>query len=147
MRRVAKRFLDRVLNFIGFEAEPEEEMDFAEEPETGPQARKQRGAVLSLHTPRQMRVVVAEPRAYEEVQGIAENLKNGRPVIVNLEQADGELARRVVDFLSGATFALNGNMQKVGHGIFLFVPRHVDITNELKEQQHRERGLLSRVRP
>ncbi|MEW6274668.1 MAG: cell division protein SepF [Bacillota bacterium] len=145
---MAKRFVDKVLGFIGFEEEPleedEREKEDREEDETAAQSRR-KGQVLSLHAQRQVRVVVAEPKVFEDVQGIADHLKNRRPVIVNLEQADAELARRVVDFISGATYGLNGNMQKVGNGIFLFVPSNVDIASELKNQA-RDRELFSWMR-
>jgi len=144
---MARRFVDKVLGFIGFEEEPleeeEQEKDRDEDEVNAPAKRK--GQVLSLHAQRQVRVVVVEPRDFEEVQGIADHLKNRRSVIVNLEQAQAELARRVVDFVSGATYGLNGNMQKVGNGIFLFVPSNVDISSELKNQA-RDRELFSWMR-
>ncbi|MDQ0286943.1 cell division inhibitor SepF [Desulfofundulus luciae] len=136
---MAKKLVDKVLGFMGFEEEPPEEEEkerFREErfrdEETVPQV-KRKGQVFSLHTQRQVRVIVAEPRAFEDVQSIAEHLKNRRPVVVNLERAESELARRVVDFVSGATYALNGSMQKVGNGIFLFVPSNMDIAGDIKE--------------
>ncbi len=136
---MTKRFVDKVLGFIGFEEEPleddEQEKDerYRDEDEIVSHSRR-KGQVLSIHSQRQVRVVVAEPRVFEDVQGIADHLKNRRPVIVNLEQADSELARRVVDFISGTTYGLNGSMQKVGNGIFLFVPSNVGIASELKNQ-------------
>ncbi|RYD06353.1 hypothetical protein N752_05520 [Desulforamulus aquiferis] len=74
--------------------------------------------------------MVCDPASFEEAQGIADNLKNRRAVIINLEKAEQGQARRIVDFISGTTFALGGNMQKVGQGIFLFVPSSIDIANE-----------------
>jgi len=139
--------MDRVLGIIGFE---EEHMDddekmrdnrLREEDDFVP-ASKRKGQVLNLHAQRQMKVVVSEPRVFEDVQGLAENLKNRRPVIVNLEKAEPELAKRVVDFISGATYALNGTLQKVGSGIFLVVPSNMDISSELGDQL-KERGLFS----
>lgn len=135
---MAKKLVDKVLGFMGFEEEPAGEEERLQEEryrdeDAGIVQSRRKGQVLSLHAQRQVRVVVVEPRTFEDVQGIAEHLKNRRPVIVNLEQADGELARRVVDFVSGATCGLNGSMQKVGNGIFLFVPSNIDIASELKE--------------
>ncbi|KJS02856.1 MAG: cell division protein SepF [Peptococcaceae bacterium BRH_c4a] len=139
--------MDRVLGIIGFE---EEHMDddekmrdnrFREEDDLVP-ASKRKGQVLNLHAQRQMKVVVSEPRVFEDVQGLAENLKSRRPVIVNLEKAEPELAKRVVDFISGATYALNGTLQKVGSGIFLVVPSNMDISSELGDQL-KDRGLFS----
>ncbi|AEG14768.1 Cell division protein sepF [Desulfofundulus kuznetsovii DSM 6115] len=139
---MAKKLVDKVLGFMGFEEEPleEEEKERFREEDSVPQV-KRKGQVFSLHTQRQVRVIVAEPRAFEDVQSIAEHLKNRRPVVVNLERAESELARRVVDFVSGATYALNGNMQKVGNGIFLFVPSNMDIAGDIKE--YGERGIFS----
>lgn len=141
-----KKFVDRMLSFIGFdeEADPEPERE-AEPVETVAENSwlKKKSNVVSLHTQRQVKVVVAEPRTFEEVQEIADNLKNRRPVIVNLEHVDGDLARRIVDFVSGATYGVNGSMQKVGGGIFLFVPSNVDIAGDAQDV---ERGLFSWIR-
>ncbi|MEG6616459.1 cell division protein SepF [Peptococcaceae bacterium 1198_IL3148] len=137
--------MDKMMGFMGLDEEGYEdeklEQDTAlEEPkELG---RRKGGTVVSLHTQRQVQVVLAEPSSYDEVQNIADNLKNRRSVIVNLEKTDPELSRRVIDFMSGTTYALNGNMQKVGQGIFLFAPNNVDITNELKEQA-KEKSIFS----
>lgn len=144
---MSRKLMDRVLGIIGFE---EEHMDddekmrdnrLREEDDLVP-ASKRKGQVLNLHAQRQMKVVVSEPRVFEDVQGLAENLKNRRPVIINLEKAEPELAKRVVDFISGATYALNGTLQKVGSGIFLVVPSNMDISSELGDQL-KERGLFS----
>lgn len=137
---MAKKLMDKVLGFIGFEEEPEEEP--VETLAEGPLVKK-KNTVVSLHAQRQVKVVVAEPRTFEEVQEIVDNLKNRRPVIVNLERVDGDLARRIVDFVSGATYGLNGSMQKVGGGIFLFVPSNIDIAGETQDV---ERGLFSWIR-
>ncbi len=146
-----RKLMDRVLGMIGFEDESADDDEKARESsklrdeEEAAQLGRRKGQVLNLHAQRQLKVVVSEPRAYEDVQSLADNLKNRRPVIVNLEKADPELARRVVDFVSGATYALNGSLQKVGSGIFLFVPSNMDISGEVGEQL-RERGLLSWMR-
>jgi len=151
---LAVKLVDKVLGFMGFEEEDgdlEDKQNQEEvQEEQGWQRKRERdkekGAVISLqHAQRQVRVVVVEPRAFEEVKEITDNLKNRRPVIVNLEQADAELARRVVDFVMGATYALSGSQQKVGNGVFLFVPANMDIANELKEG-NREKGIFSWVR-
>jgi cell division inhibitor SepF len=151
---MAVKLVDKVLGFMGFEEEDsdlEEKQNHEEvQEEQGWQRKRERdkdkGAVISLqHAQRQVRVVVVEPRSFEEVKEITDNLKNRRPVIVNLEQADAELARRVVDFVMGATYALSGSQQKVGNGVFLFVPANMDIASELKEN-NREKGIFSWVR-
>jgi len=91
--------------------------------------------VVSFPTPRgapgagrSLQVLVVTPTGFEEVQSIAENLKAWRPVIVNLERCDREVARRVVDFLSGTVFALDGTTERVGHQIFFFAPANVEVS-------------------
>lgn len=144
---MAKKLMDKVLGMIGFEEEIVEEEEktrenrfFQEEEAVSPVKRK--GQVLNLHAQKQLKVVVAEPKVFEDVQGLADNLKNRRPVIVNLERAEPELAKRVVDFISGATYALNGSLQKVGSGIFLFVPSNMDISSETMGDL-KEKGLFA----
>jgi len=94
-------------------------------------SKKKPAPVVSIHTQKQVRVMVVEPVSFEEAQGIAEHLKARKSVILNLERTDVHLSQRIVDFISGTTYALGGNMQKVGNGIFLFVPNNVDISGEL----------------
>lgn len=134
---MSKRLVDKVLGFIGFEDEPYEDRVQAEPQDA--LLRGKKGAVVSLHTQRQMRVMVSEPRSFDDAQEIADHLRNRRPVIVNLERVETELARRVVDFVSGAAYALSGSVQKVGGGIFLFAPNNVDISKEGKDS---EKGIF-----
>jgi len=94
-------------------------------------SKKKPASVVSIHTQKQVRVIVVEPVSFEEAQGIAEHLKARKSVILNLEKTSESLCQRIVDFISGTTYALGGNMQKVGNGIFLFVPNNVDISGEL----------------
>jgi cell division inhibitor SepF len=101
------------------------------QPSASPTATAAGSPVLSIHTQKQVRVVVVEPKSFDESQNIAEHLKSHRTVVLNLEKTDSVLAQRIVDFVSGTTYALNGNMQKVGKAIFLFVPNNVDISGDL----------------
>ncbi len=143
---MAKKLMDKFLGIIGFEEELAEEDERYQDPKIREEedifpASKKKGQVLNLHAQRQLKVVVAEPKVFEDVQNLADNLKNRRPVIINLEKADTELARRIVDFISGAIYALNGNFQKVGNNIFLVVPSNMDIQSEIGEHL-KDRGLF-----
>ncbi len=140
------KFMDKVIGIMGFgEEEPETDFNGEEEKEEVSREEVRTGRrsaqVVSIHSQKQMRVVVLEPKSFEDSQGIADQLKNRRPVIVNLENAEKNLAKRVVDFISGTTYALNGNMQKVGNGIFLFVPNNVDISGEMRDDL-RDKGIF-----
>lgn len=76
---------------------------------------------------RTSRINVYQPVLYEEVQEIADQLKNGRAVLINLEHADRDNGGKIVNFLSGVTYALNGDMHRVGQGILLFTPEQIDV--------------------
>lgn len=129
------KMMDKFLGIIGFDDTEEQQEKTTAVEQAESQHNKRKGAqVVSLHSGRQLRVVVCEPGSFEEAQGIADNLKNRRAVIINLEKAGQDQARRIVDFISGTTFALGGSMQKVGQGIFLFVPSSIDISNEITRE-------------
>ena len=73
------------------------------------------------------RLVLIEPKSFEECPKLVDCLKGRRPVIINLEKLETEVARKIFDFMSGATYALSGNVQKVANNIFIFAPENVDI--------------------
>ncbi|MEG1930082.1 MAG: cell division protein SepF [Anaerovorax sp.] len=75
----------------------------------------------------QFKLVVTEPKSFEECPRLVDSLKSRKPVIINLEKMDSDVARKIFDFLSGATYALNGNVQKVANNIFIFAPDNVDV--------------------
>jgi cell division inhibitor SepF len=78
-----------------------------------------RAPIFRLHNPRAMEIVVLEPGQYDEAQSAADYLKTQRPIVLNLRHANKDLGRRVVDFLSGVAYALDGHMHRVGDEIFL----------------------------
>ncbi|MGQ9845110.1 MAG: cell division protein SepF [Caldisericia bacterium] len=113
-------FLDSLKKFFGFEEEIKEITDEEEEN-------------LIVTDTGKVNVVVIEPKAYDEAQEIIDNLKEGRPVVINFEDTDRELARRIIDFLSGGAYALDGTTEKISNYVFLFVPKGVEITKETKK--------------
>lgn len=124
----------RVMHFLGLS--DDEELPVADEagfePEVDPPGSR-RGTVVNLHTQKQVRVILGEPASYDDTQMIADHLKAHRSVIVNLHRAPYDQALRIVDFLSGCVYALGGNMQKLGHNIFLCAPDNVDIQGTISE--------------
>ena len=80
-----------------------------------------------------MEVCVIKPSAVDEAREITETLLSGRTVILNLEGLDLEIAQRIIDFTSGATFAISGNLQKISNFIFLVTPTNVDISGDLTD--------------
>lgn len=75
-------------------------------------------------------VMVLEPNSFEESLDIVEHLRENRSVILNLHLLDTNASQRVVDFLSGATHAIDGHQQRIGDGVFIFTPCNVNITSE-----------------
>lgn len=77
------------------------------------------------------KVILIEPRVYAEAQDIAEHLKNKRATIVNLQRIERDQGMRIIDFLSGTVYALGGDIQRVGHDIFLCTPDNVEVSGEI----------------
>lgn len=86
-------------------------------------------------------VVVIEPRAFEEALEIIEHLRSKKSVILNLHLLDTAQSQRVVDFLSGATHAIDGNQQRIGDGVFIFTPNNVSIRSESDKSSGLEDGF------
>lgn len=85
--------------------------------------------VVNLPTmQKQMKVMVVEPFSFDDAQHVADYLKNRKPVVINFENSEKEVAKRMIDFISGTTYALGGTIQKVGSNIFLCAPNNVDVT-------------------
>lgn len=80
-----------------------------------------------------MEVCVVKPTSVEDSREITETLLDGRTVILNLEGLDLEVAQRIIDFTSGATYAISGNLQKISNYIFLVTPTNVDISGDLQD--------------
>ena len=98
------------------------------------QGQKPQEQRKTFQTSNTFRMVVIEPKGFEECPKLVDNLKGRRPVIINLEKIETETARKIFDFLSGATYALNGNVQKVAANIFIFAPESVDIAANQEER-------------
>ena len=77
------------------------------------------------------KMILLEPRAYSESQQIADHLKKRNTVVVNLKRVTPEQAKRIVDFLSGTIYAISGDLQKIGGGIFLCTPNNVSVQGKI----------------
>jgi len=83
---------------------------------------------------RMTRVSVLEPSSFNDAQDLADRFKRQQPVILNLQNVDGDLSRRMVDFCSGLTYALDGNIQSVANRVFLLTPRDVEVSAEERKR-------------
>ena len=91
--------------------------------------------IVNLHASTHMKVVIVEPRKYDEVTTIADHLKQKRAVIVNLENLIDATARKsIFDFMNGAVYVLDGTIQKVSKAIFILAPNNVDIDASIKKE-------------
>jgi cell division inhibitor SepF len=131
-----------------FGLEEEEEVVERGEPreEFVPQAdsRRNKGQIVGLATAKQpSKMILSEPRTFDDAQEIADHLKARRPVLVNLQRVRQELAVRMVDFLSGTVYALNGSISKVGPGIFICTPDNVEIVGTITEMLEGESDFRS----
>ncbi len=91
---------------------------------------RRRPVVEALPAPSSVRVHLVVPRSFNDAQQIADKFKQGIPVILNLQGSDQELAKRLIDFGSGLTYALDGGMQRVADKVFLLTPRNVEVSAE-----------------
>ncbi len=80
------------------------------------------------------KMILLEPRAYSESQQIADHLKKRNTVVVNLKRVTSDQAKRIVDFLSGTIYAIGGNLQKIGGGIFLCTPNNINVQGKITEE-------------
>ena len=117
--------------------EIEEEVDITEDLSggVGAIAQPKSNKIVNIHTAGQMKVVIVEPKKYEEVTSIADQLRQRRAVIVNLENLDDAVTRKsIFDFMNGAVYVLDGSIQKVSKAIFILAPNNVDIDANMKKE-------------
>lgn len=89
------------------------------------------------------KMVITQPESFDESGVIGDYLKGQKSVIVNLENVSKEDARRIIDFMSGATFMVDGTIQKVSSLIYLFTPRNVEIQNDVEQSQYKQKASFS----
>lgn len=136
---MARTFFNKLLDYIGLEETEIDEdlMDeevYAEDSSKAEQDNivninraRQQGKVVSMPSSVQMKMIVYQPVSYEDTQNIIDNLKSRKPVIVNMEELEIECAQRILDFMAGAIYALNGTIHKISRGIFVVAPSNIDV--------------------
>ena len=85
------------------------------------------------------KMILVEPRAYSESQQIADYLKNRNSVVVNLKRVTSDQAKRLIDFLTGTIYAIGGDLQKLGNGIYLCTPNNVNVQGKMSEGEEKEK--------
>ncbi|WP_261132706.1 cell division protein SepF [Bacillus sp. Marseille-Q3570] len=137
----------RLKNFFAFDEDLYEEevyeVEQSEGEEVEPMSRSRRDQksqnIVSLQSvQQQVKVVLIEPRTYSEAQEIADQLKNRRAVVMNLQRIPLDQAKRIVDFLSGTVYAIGGDIQKLGPNTFMCTPDNVDVSGAISEMTGEE---------
>src|SRR5689334_5179210 len=106
--------------------------------------REQPRHIEAVPSPSSVRVHLVLPRSFNDAQQIADKFKQGIPVILNLQSADTELSKRLIDFASGLTYALNGGMQRIADKVFLLTPSDVELSAEDRARML-ERGFFNQA--
>jgi cell division inhibitor SepF len=102
-------------------------------------------SIEAVPNPASVRVHLVIPRSFNDAQQIADKFKQSIPVILNLQNADTELSKRLIDFASGLTYALNGGMQRVADKVFLLTPRNVEVSAEERARLIESGGFFNQA--
>jgi cell division inhibitor SepF len=110
-----------------------------------PSRRERPSRLRSVTAPAPAKVHLVVPRAFNDAKGIADRFKAQIPVIINLQSADTELSKRLIDFASGLTYALDGSMQRVADKVFLLTPRDVELSAEERARAMERGGFYNQA--
>jgi len=100
-------------------------------------SKKINSNIVSLHSNKSVKVVVCEPTSFEEAQALADHLKARKQVIINFENTEPEVVRRIIDFISGTTYALEGSYHQLGKSICVFAPSNVEVARDHRSLMRR----------
>lgn len=149
---MSSAIMSKVWNLFGMDqAEEDEEnedvydYDYEEEqPEEEKKSFiKKNNKVVSMPQNQSIRMVISQPTSFEQSEEICGFLKEKKSVIVNLEYVNKDVARRIVDFISGGVYALDAHIQKVSNSIFLIAPINYEITNEMAREEIKNKLSVS----
>ena len=143
--------MEKVWGLFGMDsAEPEEydeeEVYGYEDEEEEEEERKlfsRRNKVVAMPQSQAIKMVISQPTTFEQSEEICNFLKEKKSVVLNLEYVNKDVARRIVDFVSGGVYALDGHIQKVSNSIFLIAPANYEITNEMAREEIKNKLSVS----
>jgi len=137
---MSKKISEKILSFFGLETDEDDEIIQDGEQKWDRQVisgiQRKSSNVISLHAVKNMKIIVMRPTSFDKVMNYAADLKNRNPVVLNFEGTDGETARRIIDFMSGVTYALEGTVEKISSSIFAFLPNNVEIIGDIEDYIH-----------
>lgn len=137
--------LNKVMGFFGFDDDYDEieeveneEMDKDYTKPADDNAKniigisKKQNKVVNIHTAANAKVVIIRPKDYDEVVNIVDNLKSRRIVIVNTSDLEPKVAQRFLDFMSGASYSLSGELQEIEKGVYILSPSNIEVSSDFK---------------
>lgn len=127
----------------GYENEEEEEYQEENRKQFFGGRKNNKVVAMPQSQPNAIKMVISQPTTFEQSDEICAFLKEKKSVIINLEYVNKDVARRIVDFVSGGVYALNGYMQKVSNSIFLAAPSNYEITNEMAREEMKNKLSVS----
>ncbi len=155
---MGNKFMNKMWNLLGVDNEEDFDYDadyenasvpYTEEKENttnvAPVTTK-KNKVVGMPGMQQVRVIISQPSTFEQSEEICEHLKEKKSIIVNLEYVNKDVARRIVDFISGAVYGLDGNIQKISNSIFLVAPFNYEITNEVMKEDIKNKLSVSWIK-
>lgn len=128
-----------------YDAEEENENEIEDSDERKIWGRKN-SKVVSMPQVQQVKMVISQPTTFEQSEYICDLLKEKKSIIVNLEYVNKDIARRIVDVVSGAVHALDGHIKKISNSIFLVAPYNYDIENEMAREEIKNKLSVSWLR-
>ena len=151
---MAGAIMNKLLDLVGVDTAAEEEyeedgyeQEYEEEVEDNNKVnfwnRARGNKVVNMPQTEQVRMVISQPTTFEQSEAICDLLKEKKSVILNLEYVNKDVARRIIDVVSGAVHALDGHIQKVSNSIFLIAPYNYDITNEMAREEIKSKLSVS----
>ena len=153
---MAGAIMNKVWNIFGMDAQDDrnedEEYENNEEEYNQEEIEDRRiwgrrnNKIVSLPQAQQVKMVISQPTSFEQSEGIWDLLKEKKSIIVNLEYVNKDVARRIIDVISGAVHALDGHIQKVSNSIFLIAPFNYDIATDMAREEIKNKLSVSWIR-
>ncbi|MGI6772644.1 MAG: cell division protein SepF [Acutalibacteraceae bacterium] len=116
------------------EKEPPRKSILRADPKPAPSVKTGSNKIVDIHTTAKLQVVLTKPERFEDGRAIADDLNDKRTVVLNLESASREVARRLVDFLSGVAYANGGQLKRIANSTFIITPYNVDVMGDLLDE-------------
>ena len=148
---MASAIMNKVWNLFGMDQAEDEELEedvydyeYEDEPvEEKKSFIKRNSKVVAMPQSQSVRMVISQPTSFEQSEEICGFLKEKKSVVVNLEYVNKDVARRIVDFISGGVYSLDAHIQKVSNSIFLIAPTNYEITNEMAREEIKSKLSVS----